>query len=55
MRLIGVEYEGAMPGRTTALLFATALLGAKDTILNLEKEPCDPAWGRITLYVKDVD
>jgi len=27
MRLIGVEYEGAMPGRTTVLLFATALLG----------------------------
>ncbi len=27
MRLIGVEYEAAMPGRTTALLFATALLG----------------------------
>src|SRR5712692_1169979 len=26
MRLIGVEYEAAMPGRTTALLFATALL-----------------------------
>ncbi len=27
MRLIGVEYEVAMAGRTTALLFATALLG----------------------------
>jgi len=27
MRLIGVEYEAAMPGRTTALLFATVLLG----------------------------
>ncbi len=27
MRLIRVEYETAMPRRTTALLFATALLG----------------------------
>jgi mono/diheme cytochrome c family protein len=27
MHLIGVEYEAAMPGRTTALLFATVLLG----------------------------
>ena len=26
MRLIGVEYEAAMPGRTTALLFASVLL-----------------------------
>jgi hypothetical protein len=25
MRLTGVEYERAMPGRTTPLLFATAL------------------------------
>ena len=27
MRLIGAEYEAAMPGRTTPLLFATVLLG----------------------------
>jgi catechol 2,3-dioxygenase-like lactoylglutathione lyase family enzyme len=30
-------------------------LGAKDTILNLEKGQVTPAGGRIIFYVKDVD
>jgi len=30
-------------------------LGAKDTILNLEKGHVTPDWGRIIFYVEDVD
>ncbi len=33
----------------------TLPLGAKDTILNLEKGQVTPAWGRIIFYVEDVD
>src|SRR6266700_4662028 len=30
-------------------------LGGKGTILNLQREPCDPGWGRMIFHVEDVD
>src|SRR5258708_26222818 len=42
-------------GGENASFSSLQTLGAKDTILNLEKGHMTPAWGRIIFYVEDVD
>jgi len=42
-------------GGENAYFSSLQTLGAKDTILNLEKGHVTPAWGRIIFYVEDVD
>ncbi len=42
-------------GGESACFSSLQTLGAKDTILNLEKGHVTPDWGRIIFYVGDVD
>ena len=42
-------------GGESAYFSSLQTLGAKDTILNLEKGHVTPDWGRIIFYVEDVD
>ena len=50
-RLLGLKL---LYGGEHAYFSSLQTLGAKDTILNLEKT-CDPRSGRIIFYVEDVD
>jgi catechol 2,3-dioxygenase-like lactoylglutathione lyase family enzyme len=51
-RLLGLK---VLYGGENAYFSSLQTLGAKDTILNLEKGHVTPAWGRIIFYVEDVD
>jgi catechol 2,3-dioxygenase-like lactoylglutathione lyase family enzyme len=51
-RLLGLK---VLYGGENAHFSSLQTLGAKDTILNLEKGHVTPAWGRIIFYVEDVD
>jgi catechol 2,3-dioxygenase-like lactoylglutathione lyase family enzyme len=51
-KLLGLK---VLDGGETAYFSSLQTLGTKDTILNLEKGPCYPAWGRIIFHVEDVD
>ena len=51
-RLLGLK---VLDGGENAYFSSLQTLGAKDTILNLEKGHVTPDWGRIIFYVEDVD
>ncbi len=51
-RLLGLK---VLYGGQNACFSSLQTLGAKDTILNLEKGHVTAAWGRIIFYVEDVD
>lgn len=51
-KLLGLK---VLYGGESAYFSSLQTLGAKDTILNLEKAHVTPDWGRIIFYVEDVD
>lgn len=51
-RLLGLK---VLYGGESTCFSSLQTLGAKDTILNLEKGHVTPAWGRIIFHVEDVD
>ena len=51
-KLLGLK---VLYGGESAYFSSLQTLGAKDTILNLEKGHVAPAWGRIMFYVEHVD
>ena len=51
-KLLGMKI---LYGGENAYFSSLHTLGAKDTILNLEKDHVTPDWGRIIFHVEDVD